>query len=239
MSSFSVRCRCGRRTRSDRVANAIRSGGGRNPPLKINILTTDSVVSSLRTLNFCGFRAFCGRTIRTLNFCDFRAFRGRTIRTLNFCGFRAFRGRTIRTLNFCGFRAFRGRTIRTLNFCGFRAFRGRTIRTLNFCGFRAFRGRTIRTLNFCGFRAFRGHSFFPRNSQNSQNLLLWVFPIKKEATTKTAVASFYISTESEALLHANLLEQALCVAPLIHEEEHVADVHTDAASQTLVEPDVA
>jgi len=62
---------------------------------------------------------------------------------------------------------------------------------------------------------------------------------KKEATTKTAVASFYISTESEALLHANLLEQTLCVAPLIHEEEHVADIHTDAASQTLVEPDVA
>ena len=181
----------GRRTQSDRVANATRLGGERNPPLKINILTTDSVVSSLRTLNFCDFRAF------------------------------------------------RGRTIRTLNFCGFRAFRGRTIRTLNFCDFRAFRGRTIRTLNFCGFRAFCGHSFFPRNSQNSQNLLLWVFPIKKEATTKTAVASFYISTESEALLHANLLEQTLCVAPLIHEEEHVADIHTDAASQTLVEPDVA
>ena len=197
----------GRRTQSNRVANAIRLDGERNPPLKINILTTDSVVSSLRTLNFCDFRAF--------------------------------RGRTIRTLNFCGFRAFRGRTIRTLNFCGFRAFRGRTIRTLNFCDFRAFRGRTIRTLNFCGFRAFCGHSFFPRNSQNSQNLLLWVFPIKKEATTKTAVASFYISTESEALLHANLLEQALCIAPLIHEEEHVADIHTDAASQTLVEPDVA
>ena len=149
----------GRRTQSNRVANAIRSDGERNPPLKINILTTDSVVSSLRTLNFCDFRAF--------------------------------------------------------------------------------RGRTIRTLNFCGFRAFCGHSFFPRNSQNSQNLLLWVFPIKKEATTKTAVASFYISTESEALLHANLLEQTLCVAPLIHEEEHVADIHTDAASQTLVEPDVA
>ena len=149
----------GRRTQSNRVANAIRLDGERNPPLKINILTTDSVVSSLRTLNFCDFRAF--------------------------------------------------------------------------------RGRTIRTLNFCGFRAFCGHSFFPRNSQNSQNLLLWVFPIKKEATTKTAVASFYISTESEALLHANLLEQALCVAPLIHEEEHVADIHTDAASQTLVEPDVA
>ena len=165
----------GRRTQSNRVANAIRLDGERNPPLKINILTTDSVVSSLRTLNFCDFRAF----------------------------------------------------------------RGRTIRTLNFCGFRAFRGRTIRTLNFCGFRAFCGHSFFPRNSQNSQNLLLWVFPIKKEATTKTAVASFYISTESEALLHANLLEQTLCVAPLIHEEEHVADIHTDAASQTLVEPDVA
>ena len=181
----------GRRTQSNRVANAIRLDGERNPPLKINILTTDSVVSSLRTLNFCDFRAF------------------------------------------------RGRTIRTLNFCGFRAFRGRTIRTLNFCDFRAFRGRTIRTLNFCGFRAFCGHSFFPRNSQNSQNLLLWVFPIKKEATTKTAVASFYISTESEALLHANLLEQALCVAPLVHEEEHVADIHTDAASQTLVEPDVA
>ena len=149
----------GRRTQSNRVANAIRLDGERNPPLKINILTTDSVVSSLRTLNFCDFRAF--------------------------------------------------------------------------------RGRTIRTLNFCGFRAFCGHSFFPRNSQNSQNLLLWVFPIKKEATTKTAVASFYISTESEALLHANLLEQALCIAPLIHEEEHVADIHTDAASQTLVEPDVA
>ena len=181
----------GWRTQSDRAANATRLGGERNPPLKINILTTDSVVSSLRTLNFCDFRAF------------------------------------------------RGRTIRTLNFCGFRAFRGRTIRTLNFCDFRAFRGRTIRTLNFCGFRAFCGHSFFPRNSQNSQNLLLWVFPIKKEATTKTAVASFYISTESEALLHANLLEQTLCVAPLIHEEEHVADIHTDAASQTLVEPDVA
>ena len=197
----------GRRTQSNRVANAIRLDGERNQLLKINILTTDSVVSSLRTLNFCDFRAF--------------------------------RGRTIRTLNFCGFRAFRGRTIRTLNFCGFRAFRGRTIRTLNFCDFRAFRGRTIRTLNFCGFRAFCGHSFFPRNSQNSQNLLLWVFPIKKEATTKTAVASFYISTESEALLHANLLEQALCIAPLIHEEEHVADIHTDAASQTLVEPDVA
>ena len=147
------------RTQSDRVADAIRSGGVRNPPLKINILTTDSVVSSLRTLNFCSFRAF--------------------------------------------------------------------------------HERTIRTLNFCGFRAFRGHFFFPRNSQNSQNLLLWVFPIKKEATTKTAVASFYISTESEALLHANLLEQALCVAPLIHEEEHIADIHTDAASQTLVEPDVA
>ena len=149
----------GWRTQSDRAANATRLGGERNPPLKINILTTDSVVSSLRTLNFCDFRAF--------------------------------------------------------------------------------RGRTIRTLNFCGFRAFCGHSFFPRNSQNSQNLLLWVFPIKKEATTKTAVASFYISTESEALLHANLLEQTLCVAPLIHEEEHVADIHTDAASQTLVEPDVA
>ena len=57
-----------RRTQSDQTANAIRSGGVRNPPLKINILTTDSVVSSLRTLNFCGFRAFRGRTIRTLNF---------------------------------------------------------------------------------------------------------------------------------------------------------------------------
>ena len=54
-----------RRTQSDQTADAIRSGGVRNPPLKINILTTDSVVSSLRTLNFCGFR---GRTIRTLNF---------------------------------------------------------------------------------------------------------------------------------------------------------------------------
>ena len=50
----------GRRTQSDRVANAIRSSGERNPPLKINILTTDSVVSSLRILNFCGFRAFRG-----------------------------------------------------------------------------------------------------------------------------------------------------------------------------------
>ena len=58
----------GRRTQSDQTADAIRSGGVRNPPLKINILTTDSVVSSLRTLNFCGFRAFRGRTIRTLNF---------------------------------------------------------------------------------------------------------------------------------------------------------------------------
>ena len=67
-SSFSVRRPIGRRTQSDRAADAIRSGGVRNPPLKINILTTDSVVSSLRTLNFCGFRAFRGRTIRTLNF---------------------------------------------------------------------------------------------------------------------------------------------------------------------------
>ena len=67
-SSFSVRRPIGRRTRSNRAADAIRSGGVRNPPLKINILTTDSVVSSLRTLNFCGFRAFRGRTIRTLNF---------------------------------------------------------------------------------------------------------------------------------------------------------------------------
>ena len=124
------------RTQSDRAADAIQSGGVRNPPLKINILTTDSVVSSLRTINFCGFRAF------------------------------------------------RERTIRTLNFCGFRAFRGRTIRSLNFCDFRAFRGRTIRTLNFCGFRAFCGHFFFPRNSQNSQNLLLWVFPIKKRLRQK-------------------------------------------------------
>ena len=126
----------GRRTQPDWVANATRLDGERNPPLKINILTTDSVVSSLRILNFCGFRAF------------------------------------------------RKRTIRTLNFCGFRAFRGRTIRTLNFCDFRAFRGRTIRTLNFCGFRAFCGHFFFPRNSQNSQNLLLWVFPIKKRLRQK-------------------------------------------------------
>ena len=67
-SSFSVRRPIGRRTQSNRTADAIRSGGVRNPPLKINILTTDSVVSSLRTLNFCGFRAFRGRTIRTLNF---------------------------------------------------------------------------------------------------------------------------------------------------------------------------
>ena len=67
-SSFSVRRPIGRRTQSDQTADAIRSGGVRNPPLKINILTTDSVVSSLRTLNFCGFRAFRGRTIRTLNF---------------------------------------------------------------------------------------------------------------------------------------------------------------------------
>ena len=67
-SSFSVRNPIGRRTRSNRTADAIRSDGVRNPPLKINILTTDSVVSSLRTLNFCGFRAFRGRTIRTLNF---------------------------------------------------------------------------------------------------------------------------------------------------------------------------
>ena len=75
-SSFSVRRPIGRRTQSNRTADAIRSDGGRgirsggvrNPPLKINILTTDSVVSSLRTLNFCGFRAFRGRTIRTLNF---------------------------------------------------------------------------------------------------------------------------------------------------------------------------
>ena len=48
------------RTQSDWTANATRSDGERNPPLKINILTTDSVVSSLLTLNFCGFRAFRG-----------------------------------------------------------------------------------------------------------------------------------------------------------------------------------
>ena len=213
----------GRRTQSNRVANATRLDGERNPPLKINILTTDSVVSSLRILNFCGFRAF----------------RERTIRTLSFCGFRAFRGRTIRTLNFCGFRAFRGRTIRTLNFCGFRAFRGRTIRTLNFCGFRAFRGRTIRTLNLEWFPCVLWALLFSTEFTKFTEPLAMGISYKKEATTKTAVASFYISTESEALLHANLLEQALCVAPLIHEEEHVADVHTDAASQTLVEPDVA
>ena len=197
----------GRRTQSNRVANATRLDGERNPPLKINILTTDSVVSSLRILNFCGFRAF--------------------------------RERTIRTLSFCGFRAFRGRTIRTLNFCGFRAFRGRTIRTLNFCGFRAFRGRTIRTLNLEWFPCVLWALLFSTEFTKFTEPLAMGISYKKEATTKTAVASFYISTESEALLHANLLEQALCVAPLIHEEEHVADVHTDAASQTLVEPDVA
>jgi len=197
----------GRRTQSNRVANATRLDGERNPPLKINILTTDSVVSSLRILNFCGFRAF--------------------------------RERTIRTLSFCGFRAFRGRTIRTLNFCGFRAFRGRTIRTLNFCGFRAFRGRTIRTLNLEWFPCVLWALLFSTEFTKFTEPLAMGISYKKEATTKTAVASFYISTESEALLHANLLEQTLCVAPLIHEEEHVADIHTDAASQTLVEPDVA
>ena len=181
----------GWRTQSDRVANAIRSSGERNPPLKINILTTDSVVSSLRTLNFCGFRAF------------------------------------------------RERTIRTLNFCGFRAFRGRTIRALNFCGFRAFRGRTIRTLNLEWIPCVLWTLLFPTEFTKFTEPLAMGISYKKEATTKTAVASFYISTESEALLHANLLEQALCIAPLIHEEEHVADIHTDAASQTLVEPDVA
>ena len=181
----------GRRTQSNRVANATRLDGERNPPLKINILTTDSVVSSLRILNFCGFRAF------------------------------------------------RERTIRTLSFCGFRAFRGRTIRTLNFCGFRAFRGRTIRTLNLEWFPCVLWALLFSTEFTKFTEPLAMGISYKKEATTKTAVASFYISTESEALLHANLLEQALCVAPLIHEEEHVADVHTDAASQTLVEPDVA
>ena len=54
----------GQRTRSNRTANATRLDGERNPPLKINILTTDSVVSSLRTLNFCGFRAFCGSFLK-------------------------------------------------------------------------------------------------------------------------------------------------------------------------------
>lgn len=179
------------RTQSDRAANAIRSDGVRNPPLKINILTTDSVVSSLRTLNFCGFRAF------------------------------------------------RERTIRTLNFCGFRAFRGRTIRSLNFCDFRAFRGRTIRTLNLEWIPCVLWTLLFPTEFTKFTEPLAMGISYKKEATTKTAVASFYISTESEALLHANLLEQTLSVAPLIHEEEHVADIHTDAASQTLVEPDVA
>ena len=181
----------GRRTQSNRVANATRLDGERNPPLKINILTTDSVVSSLRILNFCGFRAF------------------------------------------------RERTIRTLSFCGFRAFRGRTIRTLNFCGFRAFRGRTIRTLNLEWFPCVLWALLFSTEFTKFTEPLAMGISYKKEATTKTAVASFYISTESEALLHANLLEQTLCVAPLIHEEEHVADIHTDAASQTLVEPDVA
>lgn len=163
------------RTQSDRAANAIRSDGVRNPPLKINILTTDSVVSSLRTLNFCGFRAFRERTIRSLNFCDFRAFRGRTIRTLNLEWIPC----------------------------------------------------VLWTL------------LFPTEFTKFTEPLAMGISYKKEATTKTAVASFYISTESEALLHANLLEQTLSVAPLIHEEEHVADIHTDAASQTLVEPDVA
>ena len=165
----------GRRTQSNRVANATRLDGERNPPLKINILTTDSVVSSLRILNFCGFRAF----------------------------------------------------------------RERTIRTLSFCGFRAFRGRTIRTLNLEWFPCVLWALLFSTEFTKFTEPLAMGISYKKEATTKTAVASFYISTESEALLHANLLEQALCVAPLIHEEEHVADVHTDAASQTLVEPDVA
>lgn len=163
------------RTQSDRAANAIQSGGVRNPPLKINILTTDSVVSSLRTLNFCGFRAF----------------------------------------------------------------RERTIRTLNFCGFRAFRGRTIRTLNLEWIPCVLWALLFPTEFTKFTEPLAMGISYKKEATTKTAVASFYIFTESEALLHANLLEQTLCVPPLIHEEEHVADIHTDAASQTLVEPDVA
>lgn len=149
----------GRRTQSDRAANAIRSDGERNPPLKINILTTDSVVSSLRTLNFCGFRAF--------------------------------------------------------------------------------RGRTIRTLNLEWIPCVLWTLLFPTEFTKFTEPLAMGISYKKEATTKTAVASFYIFTESEALLHANLLEQTLSVAPLVHEEEHVADIHTDAASQTLVEPDVA
>ena len=54
----------GRRTQSDQTADATRLDGERNPPLKINILTTDFVVSSLLTLNFCGFRAFCGSFLK-------------------------------------------------------------------------------------------------------------------------------------------------------------------------------
>ena len=43
-----------------------------------------------------------------------------------------------------------------------------------------------------------------------------------------------------SLIHIciDLLQEAVCMSPLIHQVEHVADVHTNAASQTLVEVDV-
>lgn len=54
----------------------------------------------------------------------------------------------------------------------------------------------------------------------------------------TVITTAFIFTQ-RALLYVHFLEQTVSVAPLVHHEDDIADVNTDAACQVLLEVDVA
>ena len=60
--------------------------------------------------------------------------------------------------------------------------------------------------------------------------------VYQNAITRSDTPLLYIR---QCLLKAQLLDETVSIAPLVHEVNHVADVHADAACQTLVKPDVA
>ena len=60
--------------------------------------------------------------------------------------------------------------------------------------------------------------------------------VYQNAITRSDTPLLYIR---QCLLNAQLLDETVSIAPLVHEVNHVTDVHADAACQTLVKPDVA
>ena len=60
--------------------------------------------------------------------------------------------------------------------------------------------------------------------------------VYQNAITRSDTPLLYIR---QCLLNAQLFDETVSIAPLVHEVNHVADVHADATCQTLVKPDVA